>query len=359
MPGIIAPPGFDTMAGAMKLALPLLLLPAFLFAQQGTVDHITVHGKSLEGNLSNDPADRSVSVYLPPSYKKEAKRRYPVVYFLHGFTDSDELWFRAEKHWINLPTVLDKALAAPGAQEAIVVMPDALTRFGGSMYSSSVTTGDWETFVARELVAYVDSHYRTLARAGSRGLTGHSMGGYGTIRIGMKFPEVFSSFYALSPCCLSGPNPARPNAPSRAESLKAGDDVAKLDFGTKAQLASAAAWSPNPKNPPFFLDLTTANGEARPAILAKQAASAPLVNIDQYVANLRRLRALAFDAGDKDVQIAGTIRTLDKMLSDYEVPHLFEIYDGNHVNHIADRIEQKVIPFFSKNLDAVQPGRRR
>jgi predicted alpha/beta superfamily hydrolase len=54
------------------------------------VDVITVHGASLEGNLTGDSADRRVSVYLPPSYATAKSRRYPVVYLLHGFTDSDD-----------------------------------------------------------------------------------------------------------------------------------------------------------------------------------------------------------------------------------------------------------------------------
>src|SRR5438270_3198575 len=101
---------------------------------------------------------------------------------------------------------MDQALSDGSTREMIVVMPDAYTRFKGSMYSSSVTTGDWEDYISQELVAYVDAHYRTIAAAASRGLAGHSMGGYGAIRVGMKHPEVFSSIYLLSPCCM-GPSP--------------------------------------------------------------------------------------------------------------------------------------------------------
>src|SRR4030095_11329656 len=84
----------------------------------------------------------------------------------------------------------------------ILVNPDAFTKFNGSMYSSSPTIGDWETFIAEDLVGYVDSHYRTIPDRMSRGLGGHSMGGYGTVRIGMKRPDVFSSMYIMSACCL-------------------------------------------------------------------------------------------------------------------------------------------------------------
>src|SRR5262245_9680149 len=179
-----------------------LIAPASGQTKQGTVERIKVHGTSLEGNLDGDSPDRDVSIFLPPSYKAEKNRRYPVVYMLHGFTDDDARWFGLVKHWINFPEVINKALADGKTREMIVVMPNAFTRFKGSMYSSSVAIGDWETFITKELVAHIDSNYRTLAQRESRGLAGHSMGGYGTMRLGMKSPDVFSSIYALSPCCM-------------------------------------------------------------------------------------------------------------------------------------------------------------
>ena len=77
--------------------------------------------------------------------------------------------------------------------------------------------------------------------------------------------------------------------------------------------------------------------------------------VDQYLGNLKQLKSIAFDAGDKDTAIASTTRTLDTMLTSYGLPHVFEIYDGNHVNHIANRVEQRVLPFFASNL-AAAPG---
>jgi len=316
-------------------------------AQTGTVEHIKVHGKLLEGNLEGD----SASVYLPPSYKKNAKRRYPVIYMLHGYTDSDDKWMGPTKHWINLPSVIDKALAAKESREFIVVMPNGFTRYHGSMYSNSVATGDWEDFIAQELVAYVDAHYRTLRNAASRGLAGHSMGGYGAMRIGMKHPEIFSAVYLQSPCCMSAPDAER-NAAflENAVTVKDFDGIAKVEFLPRVMLASAAAWSPNPKNPPLYLDLPWKDGKWQPDVAQKWAANAPLVEVDQYITNLRRLKGLAFDAGDKDQPIASNIAILDGILNTNSVPHVFEIYDGDHLNHIAERFEMKVLPFFSKNL---------
>ena len=152
--------------------------------QRGTVERVKVHGKSLEGNLEGDSADRDVSIYLPPSYKTKTKQRYPVVYLLHGYTDNDDNWFGAKHIFVDAPLAIDRAIAN-GAREMIVVMPNAYTVYMGSMYSNSAATGDWESFIVNDLVAYVDAHYRTIPGRASRGLSGHSMGGYGTIRIGM------------------------------------------------------------------------------------------------------------------------------------------------------------------------------
>src|SRR3569833_3823693 len=165
-------------------------------APKATVEHIKVHGASLEGNLEGDSADRDVLVFLPPSYGKEPRRRYPVVYALHGYSIGAEIWAQE----IHIPQTIEGAFGK-GAREMIVVLPDSRTVHNGSKYSSSVTTGDFENFIAHDLVAYIDAHYRTIAHRSARGLAGHSMGGYGASRSGMKHSDVFGSLYIMSPCC--------------------------------------------------------------------------------------------------------------------------------------------------------------
>src|SRR5579863_6261969 len=153
-------------------------------ARPATVARIKIHGTALEGNLEGDAVDRDAIVFLPPSYDKDKHRRYPVVYALHGYSIGAEQWTRE----IHVPQTIEGAFAQ-GAQDMIVVLPDSKTIHNGSMYSSSVTTGDFENFIAHDLVSYIDAHYRTLSNRASRGLVGHSMGGYGATRIGMKHSD--------------------------------------------------------------------------------------------------------------------------------------------------------------------------
>jgi enterochelin esterase-like enzyme len=254
-------------------------------AKPVTVEHIKVHGTALEGNLEGDAVDRDVFVFLPPGYNKHQQQRYPVVYALHGYSIGAEQW----SHEI----------------------PDRL----------------------------------------SRGLVGHSMGGYGATRIGMKHADVFGALYIMSPCCLS-PNPAilsNPEVEKALESVKTPEDSAKLGFFPRAMLASAAAWSPDPKNPPLYLDLPIKNGELQPDVLAKWTANAPLAFIDQYIANLRRYRAIGIDVGDQDGLKADTGKLHD-VLEKYGIASSFEIYPGTHTSRVADRFQNHVVPFFSKNL---------
>lgn len=318
---------------------------------KGTLERITVHGTALEGNLAGDTPDRPVSVYLPPGYHTSPERRYPVVYVLHGFTDSDLAWFGWREHFVNVPAAMERALDSGTAHEMILVMPNAFTAYQGSMYSRSVTTGDWETYVAEELVAYIDQTYRTIPDRTSRGLAGHSMGGYGTLRIGMKRPDVFSSLYIMSPCCLQ-PN-MQPGGPGmeRLETIRSIEEVQEADFMTKAVFASAAAWSPNPHNPPLFVDLPTKDGAIQQDVVARWVANAPLATIHQHVSELRRLHAIALDSGAQDGSITGATRELSRVLTWYDIDHTAEIYDpGNHISHVEERVEQHVLPFFSEHL---------
>lgn len=317
-------------------------------AKAVTVEKIKIHGESLEGNLEGNAVDRDVLVYLPPSYAKDKKRRYPVVYALHGYSIGAEQWSGE----IHTPQTIEGAFAK-GAQEMIVVLPDSKTVHNGSMYSSSVTTGDFERYIWHDVVAYIDAHYRTIPKRTSRGLVGHSMGGYGASRIGMRHSDVFGSLYIMSPCCMSprGAGPANPAMEKALEAVKTPADSATLPFMLRAQLATAAAWSPNPKNPPLYLDLPVKDGATQPDVLARWTANAPLAFVHQYIGNLKQYRAISMDVGDKD-GLKVDAGKLHEILNNYGIANTFEIYPGTHTSAVAVRFQNWVMPFFSKNLCA-------
>lgn len=329
------------------LLFSLGIYPAF--SQKGTKERIKIHSTALEGNLIGDPAEREVTVYLPPSYKTNPESRYPVLYMLHGFTDTDSQWFGWENHWINLQTVIEQSLVEGLSKEMIVVMPNAYNRFKGSMYASSATVGDWETFVTKELIKHIDDNYRTLAHKNSRGLAGHSMGGYGTLRLGMKNPDIYAAIYALSPCCMDGGATTDPALMAKLEGFTL-DQIAGANFFEIATLATSAAFAPNPQNPPFYLDLPAKNGKPQQDVINKIIANRTLSFVDQYILNLKKLKAIAIDAGLQDRGISEATKTLHETLEAYKIPHVYESYEGDHLNRIAERIQTKALPFFTKNL---------
>ena len=322
---------------------------------KGKLERVKVHGKSLVGNLMGESASPEVSIYLPPSYATDRNRRYPVVYLLHGYTITDLSYFGPTGRQLHL--VAERVFAKTATREMILVMPNAMNAYGGSMYSNSVTAGDWEGYVAEDLVAYMDKNYRTLAARESRGLGGHSMGGYGAVRIGMKRPDVFAAVYALSSCCLDEGTvrPTRDGQPSAAETIKSPEE-ARGNRSAEGILARAAAWAPNPSNPPLYLDLPTKNGQVQPQVAAKWAANSPVAMLDQYVANLKKMKAIALDVGLQDNLIVSN-KVLVDALTRFGVRHTFETYEGDHSSRIAQRMEEKVLPFFSQQLSFDQPRR--
>ena len=327
----------------------VLALPGTAAAEDGgTVERIKVHSAAVAGNLQGNSAERDVLVYLPPGYASDTGRRYPVVYQLHGWLPGAEQW----AGMIDLEASSDRAIASGAAREMIVVLPDTITVHEGSMYSSSVTTGDFERFVAVDLVEYIDTHYRTLPYRASRGLSGHSMGGYGTLRIAMKHPELYSSFYAMSSCCLS-PRGADPGVVAAA-ALETLEEADAAPIGPRVALSLAAAWSPNPAKPPFYFDFPIEDGVEQPLVLAKWAANAPLAMLDQYIGSLESFDAIAIDIGLQDGLLEDNA-ALDAALSAYGIEHVYETYEGNHVNKVAERYETGVLPFFSRHLSFSAP----
>ncbi|MGX7896401.1 alpha/beta hydrolase [Tsuneonella sp. HG222] len=334
--------GPPAAGGPARPAFVNITAPAPAIPAGVTVEAPRVHGKSLEGNLEGNSADREVMVVLPPSYGKEPDRRYPVVYYLHGFAIDGRNFY----NYMNVPkAVADNAAAG---REFIVVVPDTLTRMGGSMYSDSVTTGNFRQWIATELVAYVDAHYRTIARPAGRGLAGHSMGGYGTWVTAMSYPGVFDAIWAQSACCVTPRGETVETAAAMGKVPFA--QVDQSGFGMRAGLASMTAWSPNPKNPPFHADFPLgADGKVDELVIAKWAANSPLAMVPGHIAALKSYKAIASDVGDKD-GLAAQDQAISEQIAAFGIANSFEVYPGTHTDKIGQRFSDLVLPFMAQHL---------
>jgi S-formylglutathione hydrolase len=348
--------------GYLKLAVVLFLVPVChgqTTAQAGKLEEVRVHAAALERNLLGDSPDKRVLIYLPPSYDVSKGRRYPTVYILHGFSLGSGLlddWGEVTKEW------MDK-LAAPGhIQEMIAVIPDGQDAYRGAFYTNSEVAGRYEDYIVKDLVAYVDSHYRTIPEAGGRGVGGHSMGGYGAFVLGMKHPEVFSATYSLSPCCMGFAGDLTSSNAAWRESLaltNRNDVEAAVKAGkfyVVALLAMSAVFSPDAKAAPLFADkpYSLGDGKLQPnrSVIAKWEAHLPVNLVDKYRDNLLKLRGIWLDYGTRDefTHIPIATRELSNLLAKAGIPHTFEVFDGTHDSKAPERIGTKMLPYFSRLL---------
>jgi S-formylglutathione hydrolase FrmB len=334
----------------------------------GRLMELTVHAPSLEKNLLNDSVDRTVIVYLPPGYDEESKdKRYPVLYLLHGYASSLRDWTSGAYQGMNIQVTMDSLIQQNKIQPLLIVMPDADNAYWGGFYMNSATTGNWEDFIIRDLVQHIDTNYRTLAHASSRGIAGHSMGGFGALVLAMKHPEIFGATYALSPCCLAmEADISQANeAWSRVLRLQTLDELRQAmrnqDFYVPAIIALASAFSPNPNKPPFYVDspFQLVNGQIKPneTVLATWQEKFPINLVQANKANLLKLAGIFLDYGIEDEFIHIPIATpnFSRTLAEHRIPHSFEVYSGDHRNRIRERMETRVLPFFAKTLDFSQP----
>lgn len=349
------------------LLAPLILLSsAHTPASQGTggrfVTH-TVTAAQLKGNLLGDSVLQDSLVYLPAGYDV-GTARYPVVYLFHGFSDSPKEWEP------RLKPLLDRLVSERRLPPMIFVLPNGRNAYLSSYFTNSRTAGNWEDYVIRDLVPDIDRSYRTLKAARSRGITGYSKGGFVALHLAMRYPDVFSSAYAISPCCLSLTEAVRAATPQSWEAVAAFrtrqefDDFLKAfdkspnepSFFTIGIVALAAAISPNPAKPPLFVDLPFdlvdgALVPREPMYSAWEAAS-PVNEVSRFAVNLRRLRALGIEVGANDgfADIPQSVRSFSRALERAGIKHALDIYDGRHEDRIIERLPDHMLPFFARAL---------
>ena len=346
-----------------------LILQIAAFSQAGEIISETVRGKSLEKTITRENPDRSVTIYLPPSYKNSADKRYPVLYLLHGIGDSDKTWMllRDKSGFANIKEVLDKGISLGKFGEMIVVMPDQKTKWFGSIYVNSSVIGNWEDFTVKELVAFVDKKYRTIANAENRGIAGHSMGGVGAISIAMKHPEVFSVVFGLNPAIIDWAGDLTIESPAFRTLLNAKSlqpliaEAQKGDIYPAGSVTVCRAYSPNPAKPPFYCDLPfkLVDGKMQPSEpgYSKWLANSPIRMAQKYRSNLMKLRGIRFDSGYEDEFqfIPPNARRFSRELTNNGIDHIFEEYNGDHRNRLWGRNGRLLNEFFPYFWDHLQP----
>ena len=344
-----------------KILFLFVLLQITSFGQgqnsKGKIIVERINSPALQNSGGENPV-RRVSIYLPPDYD-QTTNRYPVIYYLHGFTWSDSLQIALD----HFDLLLDKAISTGKIRPVIVVMPNQYTQYRGSFYTNSSLTGNWADFTAKDLVNYVDQHYRTISNKDARGISGHSMGGYGAIKLGMLFPDVFSSVYALSPAVLGLAKDFGPNGEGfrRAQQIKTREELVTgySEFFANAVVAIGRAYSPNLNKPPFYCDLPyTYIGDSLITdykVLELWNKNSPLEMVEDNIDNLKKLKALKLDWGrnEEAPHIPWTCHLFSVKLETLGVNHYAEEYIGTHDNKLwtdDGRALNDMLPFFDTYL---------
>ena len=304
---------------------------------------------ALKENLLGDSETRPYAVYLPPGYAT-SDQRYPVIYVLHGYSQYPNAL-------TNMVPTIDTLIATGTIGPMLAVFVDGSNQMGGSWYQSSTTIGNYETYLTRELVNTIDANYRTVADRRQRGITGFSMGGYGAMRLALKYPNIFSAVVAQggiydieSDLRWMAADPAVTYAASVAKAdPKDWHEFNGIDRNARGVLAMAAAMAPDPAQPPFYLDnpyrLVNGQAEIVPEVVQRMAASDPLHELPRYAEQPQRLNGILLVHGKLDIPQRAQI--LADAMTKLGIDHELFLHDGGHLF-----LPEKSLQFLWQHLGA-------
>ena len=328
---------------------------------------------TLTENLIGEDGSKVMIVYLPPSYEFTEKR-YPVIYVLHGFNGTSKSLTRKMK------SAMDRMILSEEIQEAIAVFVDGSNRFGGSQYLSSPTIGDYETYIRRDLVNFIDKQYRTIPHRDSRGITGFSMGGYGSMHLSLKYPEVFGvvvaqagtydfeddliqSFAENAGVIIALMEPLKQKSGDEfwdaLNALADSDALKKVSLPFRNGLAYLAGVASNPDKPPCYLDLPYRlkadfpPWERDEEVWERIFENDIIHELDRYDSRLRRnpqrlmqLNGIKLVHGLEDEKaLHRQAEALDQKLTELGIDHEFVTHGGGHTF-----IAEESLQFMAKHL---------
>jgi S-formylglutathione hydrolase FrmB len=313
----------------------------------GTLDKLVVESELLAGNPLGDPTRRPLWVYRPPGVERDHPRPLPAVFVIQGFTGQLDMWQNRMPFQPTLVEALDALFASGGCPDAIVVLADAWTTFGGSQFLNSASTGRYLDYLCDEVVPFVDAHYPTDADRDRRGLAGKSSGGYGAMVVPMLRPDVFGALASHSGDALFEAAYA-PSFPQVARKLRDDFDgswavlferlaaAERFDFEQFSPLevyGYAAAYSPDPAQPGRALIPFDLNGRLIDDVWALWLEKDPVRMAAGHADALRSLRRVYLDAGTKDEYYLDLgAQAFAAELDRLGVDHTLELFEAGHAN---------------------------
>jgi enterochelin esterase family protein len=334
----------------------------------GTLTVETIESQALRGNPLGDPTTRRVAVWLPPSYRSWPERRYPVIYWLAGFTGTGEMLFQGSPWQPGLGERLDRLVDEGAMGEVIVVAPDGFTRLGGSQYLDSPASGLYETHLVAEVIPELDRRLRTRATRAARGIGGKSSGGFGALVMAMRHPALFAAVASHSGDAYFELS-VIPDIPKAVRTLRRHGGVEGFltyfegatskrseDVTTIMMLALGACYSPDPTRPRGIgLPFDIGTGEINWAVWKRWKQWDPVDMVAEHADALSMLQLLFLDAGTRDEWSLdlGT-RILAQRLSALKVPFEHQEFDDGH-RGIAYRYDVS-LPKMATALGAPPPG---
>lgn len=306
------------------------------------VETLLVDSKVLKGNSLKDPSLRRNPVLIP----KESTSPLPVVFCLSGLMGNGADSFSPRFAEPNTVQNLERAVREGRAPKALYVFVDAITAWGGSQFLNS-SQGRYEDYVIRELVPAVHQSYDVSSLPAYWCLTGGSSGGYGALHLGSKFPEVFGVVAALAPDCffeasllpdiyksLSDWNDCG-GSKGLLRELKSGRLKRQKNF---AQIVNAVGMSLCYAAGELPIDHFT--GVLKPAVWKKWRDKDPLVFLPKRAHNLKKLKALYIDVGNRDqFELHLGCRQLHQWLKSKRIKHHYSEFNGTHFDLGPRRLE--------------------
>jgi len=307
---------------------------------QGIIVTLQHESEVLKGNPLGDKNIRDVIVYLPPNY--DVGKRYPTVYVLTGFTGRGKMLLNDSAFTPNFAERMDKLILSERIKPMIAVLPDCFTHFGGSQYINSTATGNYEDYLTKEIVPFVDETFQTINDKNSRAVMGKSSGSYGALMMAMRHSDIFGLACSTSGdayfeiCYL--PDFAKAfraikGDPKRLLEKFWNEDEkkSKHDFDGLNIIGMSACYSPNGADLDLPFDLKT--GEIRQEIWEKWIANDPVRLVEKYSENLKSLKLLFIDAGTKDeFALDVGARVLCEKLKQHQIHFVHEEFDDGHFN---------------------------